>query len=343
MTIDKELWSEPEGLLEKFDANKDGLIDFDEFRTMCVDLFGNEEVEKHEYRVRDIFDILDSDEDGTLNQEEWERCCKEWTSVVVNPVNVFLIVDVQNDFIEGTLALRDCGKGQDGAEVVAPINRLLAELRWDKVVYSLDWHPENHIGFYENLGLRELHAESKIGKQEAKPFDTVVFLDPHLEQRLWPKHCVIDSWGAQLHKDLVIVPGSDQLRKGKHPNMEAYSVFADNNRENSRELLNILEGVGATDLYVCGLAYDVCVRATCLDGLRQGYRLAVIEDCCRGVDPADIQETRRTIEDNGGLLTDSENTRRLVEGQNRSIVMALQLAKSLGSKILGDKNPEGDE
>lgn len=77
-------------------------------------------------------------------------------------MNVLLVVDVQNDFIDGTLALRDCGKGEDGAEVVEPINRLLAEVRWDKVIYSLDWHPETHLGFYENLGLRELHPDSKV-------------------------------------------------------------------------------------------------------------------------------------------------------------------------------------
>ncbi|XP_046747233.1 nicotinamidase-like [Diprion similis] len=332
MALDKKTWDSSDALLAKFDANHDGLIDYDEFRSMCVELFGPDEVERHEYRVRDIFDILDLDEDGYLNREEWERCYNEWTLVVVNPVNVLIVVDVQNDFIDGSLALRHCGKGQDGIEVIEPINRLLAEVKWNKVVYSLDWHPETHIGFYENLGLRELHSDSKISKEEAKLFDTVVFRDPYLEQRLWPKHCVIDSWGAQLHKDLVIAPGSGKVRKGQHPDMEAYSVFSDNNCADSRELLNILEEVGATDLYVCGLAYDVCVKATCLDGLRLGYRLAVVEDCCRGVNPVDVEETRRLIEEGGGLLTDSQAVPRFVNGDTRSLVMALQLAKSMAKK-----------
>lgn len=114
--------------------------------------------------------------------------------------------------------------------------------------------------------------------------------------------------------------------------MEAYSVFADNNCRDSRELLDIMEKVGVTDVYVCGLAYDVCVRATCLDGLQHGYRLAVIEDCCRGVDPADVRDTQRAIEDNGGLLTDAAHVPKLVSGENRSLVMALKLAKCLSKK-----------
>ena len=77
-------------------------------------------------------------------------------------MNVLLVVDVQNDFIDGSLALRNCGQGEDGVEVVEPINRLIKEGAWNKVIYTLDWHPENHIGFYENLHLRQLHPQSKV-------------------------------------------------------------------------------------------------------------------------------------------------------------------------------------
>lgn len=80
----------------------------------------------------------------------------------MNPVSALIVVDVQNDFIEGTLALKDCGHGEDGVDVVEPINRLVKEDCWKKVVYSLDWHPETHIGFYENLHLREVHPDSNV-------------------------------------------------------------------------------------------------------------------------------------------------------------------------------------
>lgn len=64
-------------------------------------------------------------------------------------------------------------------------------------------------------------------KEDAKLFDTVIFADPYLEQILWPKHCVMNTWGAELHKDLVIAPGSIQvyvyLRSSiivKYPNLK---------------------------------------------------------------------------------------------------------------------------
>ncbi|XP_015587924.1 uncharacterized protein LOC107264311 [Cephus cinctus] len=332
MTLNREVWEDPEKLLHKFDSNEDAALDFEEFCILCGELFGAEEVEEHEYRIRDIFDILDSNGDGLLNEDEWGRCHKEWISVVLNPLSVLLVVDVQNDFIDGTMALRNCGKGEDGADVIEPINQLLKEVQWKKVVYSLDWHPETHIGFYDNLHMRELHPDSKVSKEDAKILDTVLFLEPQLEQRLWPRHCVMDTWGAQLHKELYIIPDSSQIRKGQNPDMETYSVFFDNNAINSTELLNILQEIGITDVYVCGLAYDVCVRATCMDGLRLGYRLAIIEDCCRGVDPDDVIEARKMISENGGLLTNSKEVPMLVSGEKRSLIMAQQGTWSLAKK-----------
>ena len=36
-------------------------------------------------------------------------------------------------------------------------------------------------------------------------YDTVVFTGPPMtEQTLWPRHCVQNSWGAELHKDLKV-------------------------------------------------------------------------------------------------------------------------------------------
>ncbi|XP_033220977.1 uncharacterized protein LOC117175378 [Belonocnema kinseyi] len=171
-------------------------------------------------------------------------------------------------------------------------------------------------------------------KEEARLFDTVLFLESKLEQRLWPVHCIMNSWGAQLHKDLYIVPGSEQVRKGQNPDMETYSAFFDNNSINSTELLDILKKNNVTDVYVCGLAYDVCVRATCLDGLKLGYRLVAIEDCCRGVDQDDIAITRKEISENGGLIVNSSEVLSLVNDKKRSLIMAQQGASALAKKSL---------
>ena len=84
------------------------------------------------------------------------RCYEDWIKVIVNPVNVLVIVDIQNDFVEGSLAVKDAG------QILEPTNRLIKECPWDKIIYSLDWHPEDHISFFENLHLRELHPDSEV-------------------------------------------------------------------------------------------------------------------------------------------------------------------------------------
>lgn len=316
--------SSPLKVLSMFGIEAKGTFDYERFRTLCVRLFDADEVEQHERRTREIFELFDANADGALNEQELHRCCN-WIHATVNPVNVLLVVDVQNDFIDGTLALRQSGYGQEGLEVLEPINRLLRDGRWDKVMYSLDWHPENHISFFENLAMRELHPESKITKKMAKPFDTVVFLKPHLTQTLWPKHCVMNTWGAELHKDLLILPSSERIYKGQDPDKESYSAFE--NIDGSSELDKILSAFGTTHLYVCGLALDICVKETCLDGLRFGYRVAVIDDCCRGVNPDDITAARKIITERGGLVECSDRILSLVNDGKRSLVMAHHAAK----------------
>ena len=48
-----------------------------------------------------------------------------------------MIVDVQNDFISGSLAIKNCPAGQDGEDVVAPINTLLDTVPFTMHCYSL--------------------------------------------------------------------------------------------------------------------------------------------------------------------------------------------------------------
>lgn len=117
-----------------------------------------------------------------------------------------------------------------------------------------------------------------------------------------------------------------KVHKGQHPDKEAYSVF-EKDTDNSSNLEKILSAVGPAHLYVCGLAYDVCVKETCLDGLRLGYRVAVIDDCCRGIKPDDITATKKLITENGGLVMCSDDILSLVNKGKHSLVMAHHAAK----------------
>lgn len=73
MNADKGNWQSAEEVLTKFDENKDGALDYEEFKKLCDDLFGAEEVKDADYRLRDIFDILDRNGDGLLDGDEWQR------------------------------------------------------------------------------------------------------------------------------------------------------------------------------------------------------------------------------------------------------------------------------
>jgi len=202
----------------------------------------------------------------------------------------FIIVDVQNDFITGTLSLSNCPSKDCGEEVVPVINEMIENYGKDfaKVVYTKDWHPQDHISFYEN-------RENWGGNSEMAMFSTQTLTRENkffkeYEQILWPAHCIRDTWGAMLHEDLTIVPESLIVNKGIHSDSEAYSGFFDNKKEFKTELDESLKKDGVTDLVICGLATDVCVDFTVKDAVSLGYKVEVVLEACRGVDEEQIQK-----------------------------------------------------
>jgi len=102
-----------------------------------------------------------------------------------------------------------------------------------------------------------------------------------------------------------------KICKGTNPEVDSYSVFWDNKKLTKTTLIDQLEEKHATDIFVCGLAYDVCVGATAADALSAGYRTILIDDCCRGVDLADIEKTKNTVQANNGVIVNSSQVRAL--------------------------------
>ena len=47
---------------------------------------------------------------------------------------------------------------------------------------------------------------AQVAADKAEIYDTVVFSTPPrvTEQQLWPKHCVQETWGAELHPQLKV-------------------------------------------------------------------------------------------------------------------------------------------
>lgn len=127
-----------------------------------------------------------------------------------------------------------------------------------------------------------------------------------MKQRMWPRHCVQDSWGAELHKDLKVGENAVKVYKGTNSDVDSYSVFWDNKKLSDTTLNAQLKIKGTSDIYVCGLAYDVCVGATAIDAISAGYRTILIDDCCRGVDLKDIEHTKETVISNNGIIAHSK-------------------------------------
>lgn len=178
------------------------------------------------------------------------------------------------------------------------------------VIYSLDWHPSDHISFIDNLKLRSLHESSSIDADSAQVFDTVIFDGtPPIKQRLWPRHCVQDSWGAELHKELKVLDNSVKIYKGTNPEVDAYSVFHDNQKICESSLSAQLKAKGITDIFVCGVAYDICVGATAIDAISSGFRTILLDDCSRGAELKGIENVKETVTSTNGVIVTSKQVK----------------------------------
>ena len=82
--------------------------------------------------------------------------------------SALLVVDVQNDFISGTLSLSNCPSKHDGGEVVPLINNLTKKTNFDLIVFTQDWHPTDHISFFDNVHLRTFHHSCPKSPDEVK-------------------------------------------------------------------------------------------------------------------------------------------------------------------------------
>jgi nicotinamidase/pyrazinamidase len=178
-------------------------------------------------------------------------------------MDALLIVDFQNDFTPGgALPVRE------GDLIAGPINALGD--RFDLVIATRDWHPEDH-GSFKGV---EIDPETWRGT------------DP---PRIWPVHCVAGTEGAQLHPALDQTKVDVIVDKGQNPSTQGYSGFQDT------ELGNLLRERGVERLYVTGLATDYCVKNTVLDAVREGFDVTVVEDAIRGVD-VNEGDSRRALD-----------------------------------------------
>ena len=198
-------------------------------------------------------------------------------------MKALIIVDVQNDFCPGgALAVTD------GDAIVTGINEIAAKM--DVVVTTQDWHPQNHGSFASNNPL-------------AKPYDIGKLSGR--DQVMWPDHCVQGTNGAAFHPGLYVK--AKNFVKGTNKDADSYSGFFDDDG-GSTGLNEYLKLNGVTQVFVCGLATDYCVKFTALDALKQGYTTFVFEDLCRGVNisKGDSDEALAVLQQAGATILSSK-------------------------------------
>merc|ERR1712080_716124 len=165
-----------------------------------------------------MFSIFIKNGEGGISLQDFQKCWDCWIKPILRPASAIVVVDVQNDFITGTLAIKNQPAKEDGEKLVPIINNILDTVPFDNIFYSQDWHPADHISFFENLNLprREFADDSPIkSTNEAKIFSNVIFKGPpKTHQTLWPRHCVQETEGAMFHKDLKIHPLGITIQKG---------------------------------------------------------------------------------------------------------------------------------
>jgi nicotinamidase/pyrazinamidase len=202
--------------------------------------------------------------------------------------SALLVVDVQMDFLPGG-ALPVGG----GDEIVSPIADLMDAGLFELIVAAQDWHPRGHISF----------ASTHPGRRAFERIE----LYGH-EQILWPDHCVQGTAGAELHPAIPWTMASAIIRKATDAAIDSYSALRNNWDPNGNRpatgLAGYLKDRGADEVFICGLARDFCVRWTAEDAMQEGFRVHVIWDLCRSLEPSLDDMLRRELSARGvGIVT----------------------------------------
>ena len=183
-----------------------------------------------------------------------------------------MLIDIQNDFITGSL------NNTRAPSILPKVYQLLDNHEWPLVVASQDWHPEDHVSF----------AVNHPGKAA---FDSVniTFVDAPTKtetQIVYPEHCVPETFGAEIEKGVQTRlhnlegyrTSVNYIKKAQDHSVDSYSAFADNQYHRFTTLNKELTLHGIETLIVTGLITDACVRGTCIDGIKLGYEVVLVQD-----------------------------------------------------------------
>ncbi|GAB7004551.1 nicotinamidase [Nocardioides sp. AN3] len=180
--------------------------------------------------------------------------------------SALIVVDVQNDFCEGG-SLPVAGGARVASDIATLLHARTAGLpgaaAYDHIVATKDHHISPGGHFSREPDFRDS----------------------------WPAHCVVGTDGEAFHPNLDPEPFEAIFTKGEHA--AAYSGFEGRSTDGSG-LADWLRARRVTDVDVCGIATDYCVRATALDAVREGFAVTLLAELSVGVAP---ESTAAAIEE----------------------------------------------
>jgi nicotinamidase/pyrazinamidase len=167
--------------------------------------------------------------------------------------NALLVIDLQNDFVEGG-SLPVTGGQQVAALVSRHIRHFKTEYQF--VAATRDFHedPPDHFSDHPDF------------------------------VNTWPPHCVAGTPGALLCPPITNLVREKLimtvLDKGRHS--AAYSGFEAFDRR-GHPMYDVLREARVDHLDICGLATDYCVKATALDARKHEFQVRVLLNLCAAV------------------------------------------------------------
>lgn len=200
--------------------------------------------------------------------------------------NVLVAVDVQHDFINGSLAVRE------GEQVVAPLNTIAETVRHHdgQVVFTRDWHPAKTLHF------------TNFGGQ-------------------WPAHCIAGTTGAAFHDKLDVRPDDIIINKGMGQT-DGYSGWEGQSDigETLETIITPRTPHEKVKVFLGGLATDFCVKATALDianHFRDDARVSIhlLREAIRavGLTPTDEEEALAAMKEAHVLAVSTSEAKMMIE------------------------------
>lgn len=173
--------------------------------------------------------------------------------------SALVVVDMLYDFIDGSLA---CLNAENAVKETVRFIESRAEdgegdsseiLDMFPVLFIRDHHPADHSSFKSEGGI-------------------------------WPAHCVAGTHGGEIHDDLKPYAVEElTFDKGCDKACEQYSGFEGMNNagQSLGEILGLLD---TEEVFVAGIATEYCVRNTCEDLLKAGFKVRLLEKAVGYVD-----------------------------------------------------------